>query len=134
MSVDDLSALILAVVGFLGWGSSVWLQRRGRDDAAKQQKAATDLAERAQAFEEVREFADRAVEEAERLRKALEQQEVAATRRLTWQGERCRNRLDELVSTVTALQGVVVSEMARASAHAAVKNAHEHVELDHPID
>ena len=50
------------------------------------------------------------------------------------QARRCRQTLDEMVAAMTALQSVVLSEVAHAAADDATDRARRHVEQDHPAD
>ena len=141
MDAGDITAVVIAATGLAG----VWLSHRlgllGQRKDAEQQKAAHRLAERVEYFDELESINDRLTAENTRLRAEVEslrtlisEAEARGDIRLAQQATRCRERLDDLIATVSTLQGVVVAEMAKTQAGDAIEKAMRHVAADHPED
>ena len=139
MDGGSITAAIIAATGAAG----VWLSHRlgllGQRKDAQQQEAAHRLAERIEYFDELESINERLSAENTRLRADVEsargliaEAEATGNVRLSQQAARCRARLDDLISTVSMLQGVVVAEMARSQAGDAIESAVRHQAADHP--
>lgn len=131
MDLQGWSSLILSLVGVGGLATSYRLSKRGAKAQEEQDQKAGRLAERVQAFDELESLNGRLNDEIERLRKVASETEAAGQRRIEWQAQRCRHRLEELIATVTTLQGVVLSEVAKVSAGESAASATAHIESDH---
>lgn len=131
MDFQGIASLILALVGAAGLVTSYLLSKRGQKKDEKQQDAANRLAERMQAFDEMKELLDRHNSELTRMREENERLETKGNDRLERQKSRCRSVIEEMTSTVTALQGVVVSEVAREAAQTTADAAQRHLDRDH---
>ena len=127
MTVDwqGWSAWILAISGLIGAVSAVFLNRRGQDQQTIQTKAANDLAERAQGFDEMKEIVGSLRAEISRIEQGRDRDQAA-------QARRCRSTLDHFVLAFTTLQGQVVSEAAKQAAEAAHVDVEMHLSEDHP--
>jgi uncharacterized phage infection (PIP) family protein YhgE len=132
VSVEQLTALIIALSGILGTYVAWRLGQRGQRNDEKQQAAATNLQERIAAFDELESLNDRLNAENKHLRELVGEAESRGDLRLAAQGRRCRERIDEMTTAISTLQSVVLSEVARVSSSEASQRAHEHVETDHP--
>lgn len=131
MDFQGVASLILAFVAVAGAVTSYLLSKRGQKKDELHQEAANRLAERIQTLEEMKTIIGHLREEVSDLRNEIDRIEALGERRLTTQKERCRSRLDALSATLTALNGVVLSEVARASTVEAVEGAQQHVDNDH---
>lgn len=134
MSVEQLTALIIALSGVLGTYVAWRLGQRGQHNDEKQQAAATNLQERVAAFDELESLNDRLTSENGRLRELVSEAESRGDIRLAAQGRRCRERIEEMTTAIATLQSVVLSEVARESARDATDSAREHLRSDHPGD
>lgn len=132
MSVEQLTALIIALSGIGGTYVAWRLGQRGQRNDEKQQAAATNLQERIAAFDELESLNDRLTTENKRLRELVDEAEARGDMRLAAQGRRCRERIEEMTTAISTLQSVVLSEVARASAEDAVERARDHTRTDHP--
>lgn len=132
MDLQGWSSLILALVGVGGLVTSTLLSRQGTRRQEIQEHAAGKLNERIQAFQELERLNDNLREENERLRGLLGEAEQVGNHRLAIQAGRCRDRLEDLIAVVAGLRGVVLSEIARASADTATDTAQTHLRSDHP--
>jgi TolA-binding protein len=119
------SQFILALVAVGGAIGAHRLNRRGQVTQTAQQKAANELATRAQGFDEMEALVDRLNHEISRM-------EGRADRELAAQARRCRSTLDHFVLAFTTLQGQVVSEAAKQAAEAAHIEVEQHLSEDHP--
>ena len=119
------SQFILALVGFGGLISAHQLNKRGTKQQAVQQRAANDLAERAQGFDEMKEIVEALRGEIARIEQGRDREQAA-------QARRCRSTLDHFVLAFTTLQGQVVSEAAKQAAEAAHVDVEMHLSEDHP--
>ena len=129
MNVDlpGWSQFILAFVALGGAVSAHLLNRRGQVTQTAQQRAANELATRAQGFDEMEVIV-------KSLREELARVETSRDRELSAQARRCRSTLDHFVLAFTTLQGQVVSESAKQSAEAAHMEIEQHLAEDHPDD
>ena len=134
MDLQSVSSLILALVGVGGLGTSFVLNKRGAAAQEKQQEKANRLAERVQSFDELESLNDRLGADIERLRAQLREVEEASDRRQRAQAQRCRTQLEDMVTTINALRGVILSEVMKASAVEATAHVAEHLALDHAHD
>lgn len=132
MTVEQLTALIIALSGVLGTYVAWRLGQRGQKNDEKQQAAATSLQERIAAFDELESLNDRLTTENKRLRELVDEAEARGDLRLAAQGRRCRERIEEMTSAIATLQSVVLSEVARESAKDATERARDHIAEDHP--
>lgn len=132
MSVEQLTALIIALSGVLGTYVAWRLGQRGQHNDEKQQAAATNLQERVAAFDELESLNDRLTTENSRLRELVSEAESRGDIRLAAQGRRCRERIEEMTTAIATLQSVVLSEVARESARDATDRARDHLRSDHP--
>ena len=118
------SQFILAIVAVGGAVGAHRLNRRGQITQTAQQKAANELATRAQGFEEMEALVDRLNHEITRIEARADIESQA-------QARRCRSTLDHFVLAFTTLQGQVVSESAKQAAEAAHMEAEQHLSEDH---
>ena len=139
LTLAGVAQLVLAAVAVAGAVTSWVLGKRGARTAETEQAAKQQLEEHMEAFHQVESLNDRLSKEldrttrdVDRLRADLETMQDVAGQRLAEQGRRCRARLDDLTATLSALQGVVLSEIAKASAGDAIEGAMRHVATDHP--
>lgn len=132
MSVEQLTALIIAASGVLGTYVAWRLGQRGQHNDEKQQAAATSLQERIAAFDELESLNDRLTTENKRLRELVDEAEARGDMRLAAQGRRCRERIEEMTTAIATLQSVVLSEVATASAQHAIDRGTEHIATEHP--
>lgn len=141
MRVDlgQIASIILALVAVVGAITSWLLGRRGQANAEREQAAKNRIEERVVAYNELESINDRLTKDVERLTKendrlrGLADEALAAgDARLSRQAHRCREQLEQLIATVSLLQGVVVQEMARGQAGDAIEAAVRHVAADHP--
>lgn len=119
------SSFILAITGLLGIGSTHFLGKRSKRVESEQQKAANELADRAQGFDEMEALVDRLNHEIARI-------EARNDREAQVQARRCRSALDHFMLAFTTLQGQVVSEVAKRAAEKALMDAEVHMAEDHP--
>jgi len=119
------SQFILALVGVGGLVSAHLLNKRGTQQQAVQQRAANDLAGRAQGFDEMKELVETYRAEIVRIEQGRDREQAA-------QARRCRSTLDHFVLAFTTLQGQVVSEAAKQAAEAAHVDVEMHLSEDHP--
>lgn len=131
MTVAELSGLILALVAVAGSVTGYVLSKRGQNKEAQQAAAANALATRAQGFTEMEGIVIRLREEVADLRDEVDRVEAKGDKRLTEQKARCRSIVEDLSTTVTALQAVVVSEVAREAAQSTSDAAQRHLDRDH---
>lgn len=118
------SQFILAIVALGGAVGAHRLNKRGQVTQTAQQKAANELATRAQGFDEMEALVERLTNEIDRL-------EARADREMAAQARRCRSTLDHFVLAFTTLQGQVVSEAAKQAAEAAHMEIEQHLSEDH---
>jgi TolA-binding protein len=119
------SQFILALVAVGGAIGAHRLNRRGQVTQTAQQRAANELATRAQGFEEMEALVDRLNHEITRL-------EAKSDREAQAQARRCRSTLEHFVLAFTTLQGQVVAEAAKQAAEAAHVATEQHLVEDHP--
>lgn len=119
------SQFILAIVAVGGAVGAHRLNRRGQITQTAQQKAANELATRAQGFEEMEALVDRLNHEITRIEARADIESQA-------QARRCRSTLDHFILAFTTLQGQVVSESAKQAAEAAHVATEQHLVEDHP--
>lgn len=131
MNLQGVTGLILAGSTGLGVVTSFALGKRGQKEQARQQLVANDLGQRAQAFDEMKVLVDEIKAENARLRQENHRLEESSDRDLRRQGERCRVALDHVAAAVVTLQGLVVSEIARAASVTALADADTHLRDDH---
>lgn len=139
MDLGQVTSVVVAVTGLVGAGTAYRLGKRGQRNDEQQQSAKAKLEERIAAFDELESINDRLEKEnarlrgeSEALRSLIGEAETRGDLRLAQQAARCRDRLDDLIKTVSILQGVVVSEMAKSEAGQAIEDAMRHVAADHP--
>jgi hypothetical protein len=139
LDLGQIASLILALVAVGGAFTSWRLGKRGQVAAEREQAANTRVEDRLQAFDELESINDRLNKDVERLTKEndrlrglADEADHAGNARLARQAHRCREQLEQLIATVSLLQGVVVQEMARSQAGDAIEAAVRHVARDHP--
>lgn len=118
------SQFILAIVAVGGAVGAHRLNRRGQITQTAQQRAANELATRAQGFEEMEALVDRLNHEITRIEARSDLESQA-------QARRCRSTLDHFILAFTTLQGQVVSESAKQAAEAAHVEVEQHLSEDH---
>ena len=129
----DWTHVVGAVLTFVGTLVGLWLKRRGERKQEDVQVVAHKLAERKQAFDELTELAERQDRELERQEQVIERLRGQLARERTDRAaerdaERasCDRQRDQLVQHLTALAGVVRSEVAQEAARAAIDDAARH--------
>lgn len=139
MDVSDITAAVIAASGVLGIYTSYRLGKRGQRNDETQQTAAQRLQERIAAFDELESLNERLGVENTRLatenvglRNLIAEAEAAGNIRLARQAARCRDQITETVAALTALQSVVVAEVAKAAADMAITRADRHLGEEHP--
>ena len=132
MDGGTVASIVVAGAGLISAVSAYALGKRGQRNDEKQQSAKTKLEERIAAFDELESLNDRLEKENSRLRDVLAQTEATGDIRLARQARRCREKLDECVAALSALQSVVLAEVARVAAGDAIEDAVRHVAEDHP--
>lgn len=119
-----IAALIAALSG---WS----LSRRGQRDTATQTQAASKLAERVQAFDEMKSLVDELNAQLKDARAAVREAAVENDRRSDEQGRRCRTAIDHALDTIAVLQHVVRDEIEKEAAEVVRAEAKRHVNTDH---
>lgn len=132
MNVQAVTSVLLAGSTVTGLITSYALGKRGQNEQSRQQTAANRLAERAQAFDEMKAIVDEVKDQNARLFERIDRINAASDSDLKRQAERCRTTIDHLSTAMATLQGIVVSEIATAAGSHAVQEAQRHVADDHP--
>lgn len=119
------SQFILALVAVGGAVGAHILNKRGQKTQARQQDAASKLAERAQGFDEMEAVVEWQAKQIEKL-------EAKADKDAQAQARRCRTTLDHFMVSFITLIGQVGTEEAKRSAEKALTEAEVHLAEDHP--
>lgn len=119
------SQFILALVAVGGALGAHALNKRGQRTQTEQQRAANNLAERAQGFEEMESVVEWQAKEIERLVERGDRESLA-------QARRCRTTLDHFMVSFITLIGQVGAEHAKQAAEKAMTEVEVHLAEDHP--
>lgn len=122
---------LIAIATLFAAVSGYYLSKRGQRDTATQQGAATKLAERVQAFDEMKTLVDELNGQLRDARAALREAAVENDRRSDEQGRRCRVAIDHALDTIAVLQHVVRDEIEKEAAEVVKAEARRHTNTDH---
>lgn len=131
MDIGGITAVIVAATGLIGAITAYLLGKRGQRNDERQQSAKTRLEERIASFDEMESLNDRLAVENTRLRELLAEAEARGDLRLARQARQCSERLEEIMTSLSALSTVVMSEVLKASTDEAIERARQHI-ADHP--
>lgn len=126
VNLSNLPELILALVAVGGLFSGWQLSKRGEKNQREQQQAANFLASRAQAFDEVKEYADRVESENGRLRDDMRDLRAEHSRNLVERARMCQQIQRHQSDIIRTLRDVVTDEVAKASADAVIEESTAH--------
>lgn len=128
----DLFVKFLMAMGGLATGLGGWLlSRRGQQDTARQQLAAERLQVRVNAVEELEAVIEHLKEERNHIAESKTRLAEEVERERERQGVRCHSHLTRLIDNVATLQSIVSEEVDRSSALDVVRDAQDHLEIDH---
>lgn len=128
----DFFVKLLMALGGLATGIGGWfLSRRGQQDTARQQLAANRLQERVNVVEELEGVIERLKEERDHLAEARQKEREHLEVERERQAQRCQAHLIRLIDNVATLQTIVSEEVDRASTLEVVRDAQDHMEIDH---